>query len=64
MLSRDMAGIGWYSLIRATRPKIVIETGVDRGLGTAVIAAALKRNAEEGFPGMCMRRILSPTVAI
>jgi hypothetical protein len=44
--------IGWYSLIRATRPKIVIETGVDRGLGTAVIAAALKRNAEEGFPGV------------
>ena len=43
--------IGWYSLIRATRPKIVIETGVDRGLGTAVIAAALKRNADEGFPG-------------
>ena len=43
---------GWYSLIRATRPKIVIETGVDRGLGTAVIAAALKRNDEEGFPGL------------
>ena len=44
--------LGWYALVRATKPKVVVETGVDRGLGTAVIAAALKRNAAEGFPGM------------
>jgi len=44
--------VGWYALIRATKPRVVLETGVDRGLGTAVIAAALKRNAEEGFPGL------------
>ncbi len=44
--------LGWYALVRATKPKIVVETGVDRGLGTAVIAAALKRNADEGFPGL------------
>lgn len=43
--------LGWYALIRATKPSVVVETGVDRGLGTAVIAAALKRNADEGFPG-------------
>jgi predicted O-methyltransferase YrrM len=28
-----------------------VETGVDKGLGTAVIAAALLRNADEGKPG-------------
>jgi hypothetical protein len=41
--------LGWYALIRATKPSVVVETGVDRGLGTAVIAAALKRNADEGL---------------
>jgi predicted O-methyltransferase YrrM len=44
--------LGWYALVRATKPRVVVETGVDRGLGTAVIAAALKRNADEGFPGL------------
>lgn len=44
--------LGWYALIRATKPAVVVETGVDRGLGTVVIAAALKRNAGEGFPGL------------
>jgi predicted O-methyltransferase YrrM len=44
--------VGWYALVRAAKPRIVVETGVDRGLGTAVIAAALKRNAAEGFPGI------------
>ena len=44
--------LGWYALVRATKPLVVVETGVDRGLGTAVIAAALKRNSEEGFPGV------------
>ena len=44
--------IGWYALIRATKPRVVVETGVDRGLGTAVLAAAVMRNAKEGFPGL------------
>lgn len=43
--------IGWYALVRALKPKVIVETGVDRGLGTVVIAAALKRNAAEGSPG-------------
>ncbi len=44
--------LGWYALMRATKPRVVVETGVDRGLGTVVIAAALRRNAVEGAPGM------------
>jgi predicted O-methyltransferase YrrM len=44
--------LGWYALVRATKPRVIVETGVDRGLGTAVIAAALMQNEKEGFPGM------------
>jgi predicted O-methyltransferase YrrM len=44
--------LGWYALIRSTKPRVVIETGVDRGLGTMVMAAALERNAREGFRGL------------
>ncbi|HXJ56920.1 MAG TPA: class I SAM-dependent methyltransferase [Verrucomicrobiae bacterium] len=44
--------LGWYALLRATKPAVVLETGVDRGLGTAVMAAALRRNDQEGHPGL------------
>jgi predicted O-methyltransferase YrrM len=44
--------LGWYALVRATKPRVVVETGIDRGLGTAVISNALQRNAEEGFHGI------------
>ena len=52
--------LGWYALVRATRPRVMIETGIDRGLGTAVIAAALKRNSEEGFPGEVLATDILP----
>jgi predicted O-methyltransferase YrrM len=44
--------LGWYALLRATKPRVVVETGIDRGLGTVVMAAALKRNADDGFAGI------------
>lgn len=43
--------IGWYATIRAKKPKIVIETGVDKGLGACIITAALIKNTEEGYSG-------------
>jgi predicted O-methyltransferase YrrM len=36
--------LGWYAMVRALQPQHVVETGVDKGLGTCVIAAALLRN--------------------
>lgn len=36
--------LGWYAMIRALKPQHVVETGVDKGLGSCVIAAALLRN--------------------
>jgi hypothetical protein len=41
----------WYALTRILRPRVVIETGVDKGLGSAVLCAALLRNREEGYKG-------------
>jgi len=43
--------IGWYALTRALKPKVIVETGVDKGLGACVLTAALKRNKEEGYEG-------------
>jgi len=43
--------LGWYTLIRILKPKIVIETGVSDGIGSLVITAALIKNADEGILG-------------
>jgi len=43
--------LGWYAATRILKPKIVVETGVDYGLGACVLCAALLRNAADGFPG-------------
>jgi predicted O-methyltransferase YrrM len=36
--------LGWYALVRATKPDHFVETGTHLGLGSCVIAAALLRN--------------------
>ena len=38
--------LSWYAVIRIKRPALVIETGTEKGFGSAVIAAALTRNGE------------------
>lgn len=43
--------LGWYAMVRALRPKVVVETGVERGHGAVLLCAALLRNAAEGYPG-------------
>jgi len=43
--------IGWYAFVRATKPKVIVETGVDKGLGASVLTAALRRNARSGVVG-------------
>ena len=42
---------GWYAVARLTKPRVVVETGVDKGLGACVLTAALIRNAADGQPG-------------
>jgi predicted O-methyltransferase YrrM len=43
--------VGWYAVVRAMKPKVVVETGVDKGMGSCVLTAALRRNAQEGSGG-------------
>lgn len=43
--------LGWYALIRALKPEVVIETGVDKGLGACIITAALIENNKENAAG-------------
>jgi len=43
--------LGWYAFVRALRPKVVIETGIDKGLGSVLLCSALLKNRAEGFDG-------------
>ncbi|MFG2009983.1 class I SAM-dependent methyltransferase [Micromonospora sp. NPDC048868] len=52
--------IGWYAIVRATKPAHVVETGVDKGLGSCVLAAALLRNAADGQPGRVTSLDINP----
>ena len=52
--------LGWYALVRALRPALVVETGVDKGLGSCVLAAALLRNREEGHQGRYLGTDINP----
>ena len=36
--------IGWYAIVRALKPMIVVETGTEKGLGSLVLAEALLKN--------------------
>jgi hypothetical protein len=43
--------LAWYVVARATKPRLVVETGVKHGLGALVLLVALERNASEGSQG-------------
>jgi len=43
--------IGWYAIARALKPQVIVETGVDQGLGACVLTAALIKNCEDGHEG-------------
>lgn len=53
--------LGWYALARALKPQLIVETGVDKGLGSVVLCAALRRNAAEGHPGRYLGTDINPS---
>lgn len=52
--------IGWYVFARILKPKVILETGVDKGLGSCVLTAALKKNKEEGYTGKYFGTDINP----
>ena len=52
--------LGWYAVVRILRPKVIIETGVDHGVGSCVLTSALARNASEGFEGRYFGTDINP----
>ncbi|HEX3766929.1 MAG TPA: class I SAM-dependent methyltransferase [Puia sp.] len=43
--------LGWYAFARTLKPKIIVETGVDKGIGSVLLCSALLKNKEEGYEG-------------
>lgn len=43
--------LGWYAFVRIMKPKVVVETGVDKGMGAVLLCSALLRNRQEGASG-------------
>jgi hypothetical protein len=41
----------WYVAARATKPTLIVETGIYEGLGSLVLLRALERNAADGVDG-------------
>lgn len=52
--------LGWYAFVRILKPKVVFETGVDKGHGAVLLCSALKRNKEEGFDGRYFGTDINP----
>lgn len=52
--------LGWYAFVRALKPKIVVETGVDKGLGSILLCAAILKNKQEGFEGKYFGTDINP----
>ena len=52
--------IGWYALVRAMKPNLVIETGVHHGVGALVLASAILRNQAFGVDGKYLGTDINP----
>jgi len=52
--------LGWYAFARILKPRLIVETGVDHGVGSCVLIRALMRNKTEGFPGTYIGTDINP----
>lgn len=43
--------LGWYAFVRILKPQVIVETGIDKGLGAVILCAGLLRNKAEGHGG-------------
>jgi hypothetical protein len=56
--------LGWYAIARATKPRLLIETGIRHGLGSVLLCSALRRNAAEGAPGRYIGTDIDPYAGV
>jgi len=59
-IARWSRRVGWYALARALKPRVIVETGVDKGHGALMLCAALRRNAAEGHQGRYIGTDINP----
>jgi predicted O-methyltransferase YrrM len=52
--------LGWYALVRIMKPRVVVETGVDKGLGAILLCAALLKNRADGAGGIYFGTDINP----
>ena len=52
--------IGWYIIARIIKPKLIIETGVDKGMGSVILAEAIIKNKLEGYEGEYLGTDINP----
>jgi hypothetical protein len=52
--------IGWYILIRILKPEVIVETGIDHGIGLSVICEAIQKNRMEGSTGQYFGTDINP----
>jgi len=52
--------LGWYAFVRLLKPAVVVETGIDKGLGAVLLCSALLRNRAEGYPGQYLGTDINP----
>ena len=52
--------LGWYAFVRVLKPKIIVETGVDKGMGSVLLCSALLKNRDEGFEGRFFGTDINP----
>ena len=52
--------LGWYAIARIVHPRVIVETGIDKGLGSCVLCAALMANKRDGYPGRYFGTDINP----
>lgn len=50
----------WYVVVRAVKPRLIVETGIWDGLGSLMLLRALERNAGEGAEGRLLSIDIDP----
>lgn len=53
--------LGWYAFARAIKPRVIVETGVDKGLGSVLMCAAIEQNTKEGYKGRFYGTDINPS---